>query len=160
MVSEELFKSILSCYATSVTVVTVHHDDKFAGLTVSSFCSVSLSPPLVLISIENEARTNTLLKDGADFTVNLLNQDQETVSQQFAEPGLSIDDRLENISYSLPSRGGPILTESLAWLICEQYETCDGGDHTIYVGEIIEGQKEAPGDPLLYYQGEYGSFEG
>jgi flavin reductase (DIM6/NTAB) family NADH-FMN oxidoreductase RutF len=159
MVSEEQFKSLLGEYATTVTVVTTQIEDRKAGLTVSSFCSVSLTPPLVLICVEKEARTNKLLVEGADFTVNILRDDQTEVSQRFAEPGLAIEDQLRNLNYSLPERGGPILTESLAWMTCEQYETTDGGDHVIYVGEVLEGQPETEGNPLLYYQGDYGSFE-
>lgn len=159
MVTEDGFKDILGEYATTVTVVTARHDDSLAGLTVSSFCSVSLSPPLVLVCVEKDARTDQLLRQGTNFTVNILRDDQEEISQKFAEPGVTMENRLENVSYSLPDVGGPILTESLAWMVCEQYETCDGGDHTIYVGEVINGQPETDGNPLLYYAGNYGSFE-
>lgn len=159
MVTDDQFKTIMREYATTVTVVTSRLEDRMAGLTVSSFCSVSLTPPLVLVCVEKDARTNDLLSQGADFTVNLLRDDQQDVSQRFAEPGLSMEDRLESVSYSLPERGGPILTESLAWMNCEQYETCDGGDHIVYVGKVLGGQPEAEGSPLLYYDGDYGRFD-
>jgi len=160
MVSKDSFKEILGEYATSVTVVTTRIEDRMAGLTVSSFCSVSLTPPLVLVCIEKNARSNNLLAEGADFTVNILRSDQTDVSQRFAEPGLSMEDRLENLQYSLPDRGGPILTDSLAWITCEQYETTDGGDHVIYVGKVLNGDTATEGEPLLYHNGEYGSFQG
>lgn len=153
------FKEIMSQYATSVTVVTTRNDDDIAGLTVSSFCSVSLDPPLILVCIETDARSNEILQQQNHFTVNILQDNQEEVSQRFAEPGLDIDKRLQNINYSLPDKSGPILTDSLAWMICRQYDTHPAGDHRIYVGEVIEGQPENEGNPLLYYDGEYGSFE-
>ncbi len=159
MISEDEYKELLGEYATTVTVVTTRVEDRMAGLTVSSFCSVSISPPLVLTCVEREAQTDELLQEGADFTVNVLREGQEEMSRKFAQSGFSIEDGLPDDAFSVPERGGPILVNSGAWMICRQYETCDGGDHIIYIGEVIDGKREGGAKPLLYYDAEYGSFQ-
>lgn len=157
-VSEENFKELMSNFASGVTVVTVEHEETLTGLTVSSFASVSLDPPLVLVCIENDARTNKLLKNDIGFTVNILSEKQTELSKRFARPGLSMEERLEGISYGRVDTGGPVLTDCLAWLECEPYDKTVAGDHTIYVGKVIDGDVLEEGSPLLYHQGEYGQY--
>lgn len=157
-VSEDDFKQLMGRFASGVTIVTVEQDGERHGLTVSDFASVSLSPPLVLINIEKEARSHAPLKNGAGFTVNILKSSQQSLGLTFAEPGLSMEKRFSEGDFVGGNHGGPHLEDALAWFRCEQVNAYDGGDHTIFVGRVEEGHSSGEGEPLLYYEGEFGSF--
>lgn len=152
------FKSILSQFATGVTVVTVQEQERIHGLTVNAFSSVSLDPKLVLICINRESRTHTFLNRGNGFSVNILSSKQENVSQLFARPGLSMEERLRNISYIEHEVGGPHFEDVIAWLSCRQEHSFPAGDHVIYVGRVVDGDlPNANSDPLMYLRGNYRS---
>lgn len=155
-IKDGAFKSILSQFATGVTVVTVQEQEDIHGLTVNAFSSVSLDPQLVLICIEEESRTNKFLDRGSGFTVNILSNDQKKLSQSFARPGLSMEERLRDVSYSEHEVGGPHFKDVIAWLSCRQQHAFPAGDHIIYVGRVIDGAlPNADADPLVYLQGDY-----
>ncbi len=155
-IEAEQFTDLLSKFATGVTVVTVQEGNAIHGLTVNAFSSVSLEPPLVLICIERDTRTKEYLERGIGFTISILSETQEDLSRKFARPGMDMAERLRNESYTTHEQGGPHFDDSLAWMNCEQENQVNAGDHTIYIGRVIGGNTENPGDkPLLYFDGEY-----
>jgi flavin reductase (DIM6/NTAB) family NADH-FMN oxidoreductase RutF len=157
MVESIEFRRVMGHFPSGVTVVTTSRaDGSPCGLTVNAFCSVSLTPPLVLICVETTADSHQCILDGGAFAVNVLSADGESLSRRFAEPLLGT--KFEGVAYRKGATGSPILSEALAWVDCRVHRAVPGGDHTIFIGEVLEADT-AEGRPLLYYRGGYGRFE-
>ncbi|MEX2583170.1 MAG: flavin reductase family protein [Gemmatimonadota bacterium] len=152
------FRRIVGHFPSGVTVVTTCLPGGGpCGLTVNAFSSVSLEPPLVLICVERNAASHACIRSVGMFAVNVLDADEgERLSRRFAEPLL--DDKFEGIGYGRGGTGAPILDEALAWMECRVSEEFEGGDHTIFLGEVISGETRE-GHPLVYYRGGYGRFD-
>jgi len=154
-INSELFRQVLSRFATGVTIVTTHHGETMHGLTVNSFCSVSLEPPLVLVCVDKNAQSHDLIKQGGNFAVNFLTVAQEALSRLFSANHLSAAERFAGIPFHPEMTGAPVLDESLGWLDCKLFAAYAGGDHTIFVGEVMALGQSRREEPLLYYQSEY-----
>jgi flavin reductase (DIM6/NTAB) family NADH-FMN oxidoreductase RutF len=153
-VSETEFRAALSRFATGVTVVTVRTaDGKPRGITVSSFASVSLSPPLVLIAIGKEAFTHDALLAADRFAVNVLRESQEALSRRFALPA-GEEDQFDGVSVREGKGSIPLIDDALATIECRVLHRYAGGDHTIFVGEV-ETVTASEGLPLIYFTGGY-----
>lgn len=147
------FRAVLGRYATGVTVVTTHPDGgPAAGLTVNSFTSVSLDPPLVLFCLDRDAGSVGAFTKAPGFAVNILCTGQEEVSARFADPDA---DRFVRERTTVWMTGAPILTDALAALDCSRHAVHDGGDHVILVGKVLKLEVLADGDPLVYWRGGY-----
>jgi flavin reductase (DIM6/NTAB) family NADH-FMN oxidoreductase RutF len=146
-------RDALGCFATGVTVVTcLKPDGTPVGLTVNSFTSVSLDPPLLLVCIHKEAASAEALTSASHFAINVLQAGQQPASISFATRG---DDRFGNTTWSCGEAGAPILEESLGVFECGRYGLHDGGDHHILVGQVVKASFDAGVDPLLYFRGRY-----
>lgn len=146
------FRSVLGRFATGVTVVTARDADGVDhGMTASAFCSLSLEPPLVLVCVERSADMHPVLETAELFAVNVLSATQEPVSRRFAE---KIGNRFDGIGYTRGTTGVVILDEVHAYLECAKKASCAGGDHTIFIGEVMHAVAN-DGRPLLYYRGGY-----
>ena len=155
-VTQEQFRNALGSFASGVTAVTTKDaNGKLLGITVSAFCSVSLSPPMVLICIEKTAGCHYAFEESNVFVVNILREGEAQTSELFASV---IDNKFEEIDYSLGIDGVPILTNALATLECRVKFSYHGGDHSIFVGEV-ENVSVDDGSPLMYFRGNYGRFE-
>lgn len=149
------FRAALSRFPSGVTIVTTRDSlGKFHGLTVSAFCSVSLEPPLVLICIEKITGSHYAFLETGVFAVNILNAGQQDISEQFAAP---IDNKFDNIDYTVASLGVPLISGCIGNLECSVKSSCDGGDHTIFVGQV-ESSIINDGDPLVYFRSDYRTF--
>ena len=149
-----IFKGVLSRFASGVTIVTVQHAGQRHGLTASSFSSLSLNPPLVLVCVGKHAYSHALIEQSRAFAVNILSRAQQEWGARFANP--KIVDRFAGITYNEAITGSPILPGSLAWVDCTLHQAYDAGDHTIFVGEVVAGdvvplEQLAAMPPLLYY---------
>jgi flavin reductase (DIM6/NTAB) family NADH-FMN oxidoreductase RutF len=120
-------------------------------MTVSAFCSLSLSPPLVLLCIDHAARMHTILGSATHFAVNILEESQEPIARRCSDPDI---DRLDGIGFRRGVTGAPVLSEVLATLECRKQDTYSGGDHTIFTGEVTAAAM-TEGKPLLYFRGGY-----
>ena len=146
-------RDALGCFATGVTVVTcVDGDGRPAGLTVNSFTSVSLDPPLLLVCVHKMAASAEALIGAPCFAINVLQTGQQPASITFST---RVDDRFGDTPWSCGEGGAPILSESLCVFECERYAVYDGGDHHILVGQVIKASFDAAVDPLLYFRGRY-----
>lgn len=155
-VDEHRFRSVLSRFASGVTVVTAAGGDGADhGMTVSAFCSLSLDPPLILVCIDHGTVMHGILGRATTFTVNVLAADQEHLARKFSDPD---DDRFEGTSYTRGANGLALLTGAAAWLECALTNRYEGGDHTIFVGRV-EAADAGDARPLVYYRGAYGTFE-
>jgi len=141
------FRHALSQFAAGVTVVTTRSADGTPrGLTVTAFCSVSLEPPLVLVSIDNRSEAHDGFAAGT-FAISVLAEEQEEISRRFAVPG---PDKFAEGTYTDGSSGLPLVSDALAHLQCRVVSMVPGGDHTIYVGRV-EDARVREGRPLVYH---------
>lgn len=150
-VDESRFKQAMSYFASGVTVVTTENGGHRYGLTVSAFSSLSLNPPLVLICVEKSVRANEIIPKAERFAVNVLSAEQEAVSNRFAS---KIDDRFEGIATHEGLLGVPLIDGALAAIECRLHDTLAGGDHTIFVGEVVNTEIR-DGAPLIYFRSRY-----
>jgi flavin reductase len=156
-VTPQEFRSALGRFTSGVTVITVETSSgDVHGMTASSFCSVSLRPPLVLVCVDHLAETYLHIRQRGCFGVSVLKQEQEALSEFFADPERNPDAaRRLDVHYSQMKSGMPVLAHALANLDCSVVQAHDAGDHTIFVGEVKE-VSVAEGSPLLYFRGHYG----
>lgn len=155
-VTEDEFRNVLGRFPSGVTVVTsLAADGKDHGMTVSAFCSVSLSPPLVLICIEKTASAHPTLTTCDSFVVNILSADQEQAARRFAIVDI---DRFEGVGYSRTQKGIAVLDGVVAVIECRRSSLYEGGDHTVIIG-AVESARAENSKPLLYYRGGYSQLE-
>ena len=146
-----LFKETLSHWASGVTVVTSMAETEPVGITASSFSSVSLEPPQVLICVVKRLYTHQVIQNSGAFAVNILSVEQLDWGKRFAGMFPEIEDRFQGIDYSTAETGSPLLPDVLAWLDCRVVHAYDGGDHTVYIGQVLAAKSAPIGNPLLYY---------
>lgn len=145
------FKRALASFASGVCVVTTEHQGQWFGITVSAFTSVSLTPPLVLICIEKTVRAHDAIAKGERYAVNILSERQEELSRRFASRA---ENKFEGLETHLGVLKVPLLEGVLATLECRLRDTLPGGDHTIFIGEVVS-VKIFDGKPLLYFRAAY-----
>lgn len=155
MAIEDDFKQALASWASGVAVVTSADDGLLYGLTVSSFTSVSLDPPLVLVCLATTNRMPAMITSSGRFAVSVLGRNQEAASNYFAISGREPTAEFEQIDGDWTPGGMPVVKDCIAWLDCKLYEMLTHGDHSIVVGEVIEAKSAVDPDPLLYYRRAY-----
>ena len=149
------FRRALRRFATGVTVVTVDHGNELHGMTASSFASVSLEPPLILVCLDRASHTRALILEKGTFAVNVLADHQEEVSRAFSRRGTK---PFAELAHHPGSSGDPLIDEAIAWIECRLDQMVEAGDHDIFVGEVLAcGARE--GSPLLYYDQAYRSLK-
>ena len=130
-------RKIMGQFATGVTVVTTDGEAGPHGLTANAVASLSLDPPLVLVAVDKRAHSLDYLKKNRCFAVNILRLDQEEISRRFATPGPK---DFTGLNITTAGTAAPILTDCLAFVDCRVVEILPGGDHEIFVGEIVAGE--------------------
>lgn len=147
-------RQVFGRFCTGVTAVcTTDAGGRPIGITVNSFSSVSLDPPLVLFCITRDADTLPPLQDTRRFTVNILSAAQQELSSRLAKKGGP--EKMAGVATHTAVTGAPIIEGTLGWLDCQVYAFYDGGDHLIVVGQIVAAQATEPQPPLLYFQSAY-----
>jgi flavin reductase (DIM6/NTAB) family NADH-FMN oxidoreductase RutF len=148
-------RRVMGHFATGVTIITtISKDGTPYGLTANAFMSVSLEPPLLLISVDKKAESYVYFEESKVFTVNILSDNQEGLSRKFAVSG---GNKFEAVAYRRGANNVPILEDTLGHIECRLYATYDGGDHTLHLGEVLEAETRE-GRPLLFYRGGYRAF--
>jgi flavin reductase (DIM6/NTAB) family NADH-FMN oxidoreductase RutF len=144
-------RRVMGAYPTGVTIVAARGEggEPF-GLTVNSFTSVSLDPPLVLFCISHTSTSHDRLLAVEAFGVSLLSGDQDAIARRFAEE--PSDGRFDGVAWTSAASGAPLLEGALAWLECRRQNVFDGGDHSIVLGHVVEASgSDRPA--LLFYRG-------
>jgi flavin reductase (DIM6/NTAB) family NADH-FMN oxidoreductase RutF len=151
-IDKQLFRAVMGNFAAGVTVVTTRtSDDAPCGLTATAFTSVSLLPPLALVCVDKKSESYPHFEPAGVFAVNFLGAGQEEISQRFAVSG---GDKFAGLRWRRGRLGAPLLAGTIGHLECRIVHAYDGGDHTIYVGEI-EAAEANDGEPLVYFRGAY-----
>jgi flavin reductase (DIM6/NTAB) family NADH-FMN oxidoreductase RutF len=175
-VDPEEFRKAMRQWATGVAVVTAVYQDIRHGMTVNSFISISLDPPLVLVSLEHQTRTYHLVEQSGSYGVTILAQEQQEISDCFAGRHTEIENRFSNVpTYDLVT-GAPFIEGGLASFDCRVVSKYDAGTHTLFIGEVValkinsspvgggsfpgdpppeEGDHPGYHDPLIYYNRAY-----
>lgn len=151
---KEKLKEVMRSTSQSVVVITFQTKHGPHGLTVSSFISVSLNPALVLFSISKDAKSYKVLKDADYFCVNVLAEDQKVVSERFAGRDLK-ENKFSGIEYNLTEHGSPIIDGIISYLDCKKSVEYNAGDHSLIIGEVLNGEVLRQKKPLIYYDGQY-----
>src|SRR6266700_2288339 len=155
-VTQADFRKALGCVATGVTVITVDCEGEVQGMTANAFSSVSLDPLLVLVCVDQRARTHAHLHAKKRFGVNVLADDQRAISEYYAR-ATRVHQHAEKAAgarFDRTPHGTPVLHGALAYLECRLHTAQDAGDHTIFIAEV-EDVVVREGDPLLFYRGNY-----
>jgi flavin reductase (DIM6/NTAB) family NADH-FMN oxidoreductase RutF len=148
------FRNALGCFATGIAIMATRDTDgKFIGITVNSFASVSLDPPLISFCLDRNATSLQGFLSAEHFTVNVLAEGQETLSAAFARS--SAGDKFTGIEFEIGPSGLPLLAECLTHLECVREAVHDAGDHLIMIGRVIRLAQRPEGRPLLYFRGRY-----
>ncbi len=145
------FKQAMSCFASGVTVVTTEHEGVRYGMTVASFASLSLHPPLVLVCIDRGVKSHDAIAAAGKFGVSILAQNQAEISGRFASRA---DDKFAGVPVRAGELGVPLIDGAIATIECRLADRLPGGDHTIFVGEVVDA-RTVEGPPLVYHRAGY-----
>jgi flavin reductase (DIM6/NTAB) family NADH-FMN oxidoreductase RutF len=135
-----------------VAIVTCQGADGPAGLTTNAITSLSLDPLLLLVCFDNSSRTLPVVREARRFAVNVLRAGQEELAAAFASKRLA-EQKFEAVTHTV-AHGVPVLDDALAWVACDLVELLGGGDHTIGIGAVIDGEA-SEGEPLVFFRGGY-----
>lgn len=149
-------RNVLGCYATGVAIITARTPGgEHVGVTVNSFSSVSLDPPLILFSVARNTNVFRSLKEARNFSVNILAHNQQSLSSMFAKP--STADFKKSV-FTEGHNGCALFHDSLAQLECDKEAEIDGGDHLVFLGRVTNCHLRTPTKPLLFFRGAYGTY--
>jgi flavin reductase (DIM6/NTAB) family NADH-FMN oxidoreductase RutF len=158
-VTPPVLRTVMAQFATGITVLTAN-GEKAHGMTANAFTSVSLEPPMVLCCVAHTARMHDAILGAKGFGVSVLSAEQESVARYFTNKsrptGMA---QFEGVDW-FPGRctGAPLLAGSLAWIECELAEVYAGGDHSIFLGNVVSASRGA-GEPLLFVEGGFHHVE-
>lgn len=154
------YRRIIGQFATGVTVVTTAVDGRLHGITANALTSVSLDPLLLLVCVDKEAHGHEELTDAGRFGVNILSDEQEDLSNLFATKAPPEQGQLRGgVPYHLGPHGTPLLEGCLAYIECDIMDSHQGGDHTIFIGQVLGAETLREGPPLLFFKGRYGRLQ-
>ena len=150
-------RTVCGMFVTGVTVITSGEEGNAEGTTVNSFTSVSLDPPLVLFCLHKESRLRAVVDQSRKFVVNFLQGQQESLARAFAGKGTA---EIRDVTTHLSVTGVPVLSDALAFLSCRLVNEFDGGDHTVFIGEVVElGVPRQHQEPLVFFRGWLGALD-
>ncbi|MDA3129638.1 flavin reductase family protein [Aliibacillus thermotolerans] len=146
---DRTFRQAMGQFATGVTIVTTEYEKNVHGMTANAFMSVSLNPKLIAVSVDHRAKMLRKMIEAQTFAVNILTERQKELSMLFAG-----QIKLEKTPTFARLHGVPIIEDSLVSVVCRLFSKKVAGDHTIFIGEVID-IKTRKGEPLLFYSGNY-----
>jgi len=148
-------KAVMRRWASGVAILTSGSRRVRHGMTVSSFDSVSVEPPLVTVTLSNTARTKHLVDESGNFAINLLSENQQGLSERFAGRTGATEDRFYGLEVFYTALEIPLLAEAMAWLECKVVHLYAMPESTLYVGEVLSALKAEERLPLVYFNRDY-----
>jgi flavin reductase (DIM6/NTAB) family NADH-FMN oxidoreductase RutF len=158
VVDAQAFKQAMAQFASGVTIVTTVDEGVRYGMTVAAFSSVSLTPPMALVCIANSASARGPIERAGRFAVNILGQDQVGLGARFAGMVKGVVDRFDGVATREGITGSPILLGCLAVVECRLRHAYPGGDHTIFVGDVVFAEATPACEALLHYSRNFRSL--
>lgn len=152
MMDSATFRRLLSRFASGIAIITAREGERDVGMTVSAFCSVSLSPPLVLVCVDRTASMHSLLLSHPKLGISIMASEHEAHCRRFADKKETR--RFEGVPFSRGESDVMLLDDAMAHLECQLVSHCDAGDHTIFIAQVENGAMH-DGQPLLYFGGRY-----
>ena len=153
-VDSEQLRQAMRAWSSGVTVVTAEHAGARHGMTVSSFTSVALDPPLIIVSLQVSSRTHALVSQAMSFAVTVLSAEQQEISDRFAGRMSDTEDRLADLETETLVTGAPCLVGGLAYLDCRVIQTIPVGSNTLFLAEVV-ATRSHEGSPLIYHDQRY-----
>ena len=149
-------RELMARFATGVTVVAARHGPFMAGMTANAIATISIDPPILMASIARKAETHTAIIGSHAFSVSVLADDQQALAECFAQRTTATKlKRFCDAAWHEAETGSPILEGALAYFDCRLTARHDGGDHTIFLGEIVAAGFREDAEPLLWYASAY-----
>jgi flavin reductase (DIM6/NTAB) family NADH-FMN oxidoreductase RutF len=153
--SKDEFRGIMGRFATGVTIVTSRLSEELHGMTANAVTSVSLEPPLVLVCVARDSDSHRFIDESSVFAVSILGRGQERLASEFAIKQGAEAHGLGDVPHHAGVTGAPIIDGSLGYLDCRVVGRYPGGDHTIFVGEVVHAGRLDNGEPLIFHEGRY-----
>ena len=155
LVNADEFRAAMRRWATGVTIVTAQYGTVRHGMTVSSFTSISLEPPLVVVSLEHTASTTQLIQSSGAFGVSILADDQQVISDRFAGRIVEVSDKFAGLEWTGLITGAPLLVDALAGFDCRVMSSHTVGTHILFIGEVLALRSSSNSNPLIYFERDY-----
>ena len=154
-IDSEQLRHAMRAWTTGVAVVTAAHDGQKYGMTVNSFSSISLEPPLISVTLKQLTHTHELVVKSGEFSITVLSADQKELSDRFAGKLPDIKDRFEGIPIETLSIDAPLLKGGIAYFNCRVVNSIPIGENTFFLAEVIAARREGDGEPLVYHNRVY-----
>lgn len=151
----EQLRHAMRAWTTGVAVVTAQYDGQRYGMTVNSFTSISLDPPLISVALKRLTHTCELVEKSGEFSITILSSDQEDLSIRFAGKQPNVADRFAGVPTETLSIQAPLITDGIAFFNCRVVQAIPVGENTLIVAEVIAARGEGEGDPLVYHNRVY-----
>jgi flavin reductase (DIM6/NTAB) family NADH-FMN oxidoreductase RutF len=151
----EQLRQSMRAWTSGVTIVTASHAGEQHGMTVSSFTSVALEPPIIIISLQTASRTHLLVTQANAFAVTILSEDQQEISNRFAGRIADTEDRLAGLETETLVTGAPLIKGGLAYLDCTVMQSISIGTNTLFLAEVVAARGNGEGRPLVYHDRKY-----
>jgi len=151
----ENLRAAMRAWTAGVTVVTAKHAGQTHGMTVNSFTSISLEPPMITISIQSGSRTHELIQASRAFGLTILSSEQSKISDIFAGRNAELLDRFAALETETLVTGSPLIVGGLSWMDCRLVQTIEAGMNTLLIAEVIAARGSGSGKPLIYHNREY-----
>ena len=151
----EQLRHAMRAWTTGVAVVTAQHDGQRYGMTVNSFTSISLEPPLISVALKRLTHTHELVEKTKEFSITILSAHQKGLSDRFAGKLPNIPDRFDGVPTETLSIPAPLIREGMAYFNCRVLNAIHVGENTLFIAEVIAARGEGEGDPLVYHNRVY-----
>ena len=158
-IGEDL-RAVMRHVPSPVTIVTFAGPDGARGITIGSFTSVSLVPPLISFNVMRGSSMHNVLLNAKSYAIQILRADQVALSERFAVPEISSEQQFEGVLHRVGIDAVPVIEDVLATILCSSHKVVPAGDHSLFIGEVLEVETVASGKPLIYYQQSYRTISG
>jgi flavin reductase (DIM6/NTAB) family NADH-FMN oxidoreductase RutF len=147
----ETLRRAMRAWTSGVTVVTASHAGERYGMTVNSFASISLEPPIIAVALRKLTHTHALVEGSGEFAITILAADQGGLSDRFAGKIPDVIDRFEGVETEKLLLEAPLIKGGMAYFNCRVVNTIPVGENTLFLAEVVAAQGEGEGDPLVYH---------
>lgn len=147
----EQLRRAMRAWTTGVAVVTAQHGDQRYGMTVNSFTSISLEPPVISVTLKRLTHTHELVEASKEFSITILSAGQRDLSDRFAGKLPNIHDRFDGVSTETLRIPAPLIRDGMAFFNCRVLQAIPVGENTLFIAEVIAARGEGEGDPLVYH---------